>query len=123
LDRTLAEDPNNRTSILEVRSLLEKYLLRNKHRALFVYGGQAYTLEKTNRLVRLDVKNYGSLHIKYDGLNFLIDFVSGAVFINNQIASKGQILPKNCVITLGEPSRKAERLFITFDISNPEVVL
>jgi serine/threonine-protein kinase len=123
LDSTLAEDINNRASILAIRSLLEKYLLRNKHRALLVYGGQTYTLEKGNRLVRLDVKNYGSLHIRYDGLDFLIDFVNGAVFVNNQIAQKGQILPKNCVITLGESSRKAERLFITFDISNPEVVL
>lgn len=123
LDRTLAEDLNHRPSMSDIRDLLRNYLLRDKHRALLVYRNNTYILEKAKRLVRLDVPNAGSLHVRYDGLNFLIDFVNGAVFVNNQAVQQGQFLPKNCVITLGDPSLKAKRIFITFDISNPEVVL
>lgn len=123
LDCTLTEDIDNRPSMSDITNLLGNHLLRDKHRALLVYGRQTYTLSKISRLVKLDVQDYGSIHIKYDGLNFLIEFVNGAVFVNNQIVRRGQILPKNCVITLGDPSRGANRIFITFDISNPEVVL
>jgi eukaryotic-like serine/threonine-protein kinase len=122
LDRTLTEDLNNRPSMSDIRNLLGNYLLKDKHRALLVYGGETYNLSRAIRLVKLDVQNYGSLHVRYDGLNFVIDFVKGAVFVNNQEVHKGQFLPKNCVITLGKTSSVA-RIFITFDISNPEVVL
>ena len=123
LDRTLIEDLNNRPSMSDITNLLGNYLLKDQHRALLVYGRETYNLSRTRRLVKLDVQNYGSLHVRYDGLNFLIDFVSGAVFVNNQVVQRGQLLPKDCVITLGDPSRGANRIFITFDISNPEVVL
>ncbi|NJO77667.1 MAG: serine/threonine protein kinase [Cyanobacteria bacterium RM1_2_2] len=123
LDRTLIEDLNDRPSMSNITNLLGNYLLKDKHRALLVYGRETYNLSKATRLVKLDVQNYGSLHIRYDGLNFLIDFVSGAVFVNNQVVQRGQLLPKDCVITLGDSSRGANRIFITFDISNPEVVL
>jgi eukaryotic-like serine/threonine-protein kinase len=123
LDRTLTEDVNNRPSMLDITNLLGNYLLKDKHHALLVYAREAYNLSRARRLVKLDVQNYGSLHVRYDGLNFLIDFVNGAVFVNNQAVQQGQFLPKDCVITLGDPSRGANRIFITFDVSNPEVVL
>lgn len=107
----------------DITNLLGNYLLRDKHRALLVSGNQTYTLDRTGRLVKLDVKNYGSLHVRYDGLDFLIEFVNGSVFVNNQAVQQGQVLPKNCVITLGDLSGSANRIFITFDISSPEVVL
>jgi len=123
LDRTLIEDINSRPSMSDITNLLRNYLLKDKHRALLVYGNNTYTLSNAKRLVKLDVQNYGSLHIRYTGLDFLIDFVNGSVFVNNQIVRQGFVLPKDCVITLGDPSLKASRLFITFDVSNPEVVL
>jgi eukaryotic-like serine/threonine-protein kinase len=123
LDCTLAEDLNNRPSMSDITNLLGNYLLKDKHRALLVYRSGTYNLSRAKRLVKLDVQNYGSLHVRYDGLNFLIEFVNGAVFVNNQAVQKGQVLPKDCVITLGDGSRGANRIFITFDISNPEVVL
>jgi eukaryotic-like serine/threonine-protein kinase len=123
LDRTLIEDINSRPSMSDITNLLRNHLLKDKHRALLGYGKDAYILSQARRLVKLDVQSYGSLHVRYDGLNFLIDFVNGAVFVNNQAVQGGQLLPKNCVITLGESSRGADRIFITFDISNPEVVL
>lgn len=123
LDRTLIKDSDNRPSMSDITNLLGKHLLRGKHRALLVYGKETYTLSRARRLVKLDVQDYGSLHVRYDGLDFLIEFVNGAVFVNNQAAQRGQVLPKDCVITLGDPSRGSNRIFITFDISNPEIVL
>jgi eukaryotic-like serine/threonine-protein kinase len=123
LDRILIEDINSRPSMSDITNLLGKYLLKDKHRALLGYGKDTYILSKARRLVKLDVQSYGSLHVRYDGLDFLIDFVDGAVFVNNQVVQRGQVLPKDCVITLGDSSRGADRIFITFDISNPEVVL
>lgn len=61
--------------------------------------------------------------IKYDGFNFLVDAVNGSVLVNNQLVQENQALPKSCVITLGDNSGGRPRLFMTFDISNPEVVL
>jgi len=123
LDRTLIEDINSRPSMSAITDLLRNYLLKDKHRALLVHGKDTYILSKARRLVKLDVPGYGSLHVRYDGLDFLIGFVNGAVFVNNQVVQQGQVLPKDCVITLGDSSRGANRIFITFDISNPEVVL
>ncbi|MDJ0507737.1 MAG: serine/threonine-protein kinase [Crocosphaera sp.] len=121
LDKTLAENPVNRPTMLEVKNLIGNYLLLGQHRGLLISGNQEYVIEKIKQVAKLDVPNYGSIHIKYDGLNFIIDLVKGAVFINNIPAQKGRSLPKDCVITLGE--KDSSRLFITFDISNPEVVL
>jgi serine/threonine protein kinase len=123
LDNTLIEDSSNRPSMSDIRDILKNHLLKDKHRALFVYANKIYTLESSRRFVKLDVQNHGSIHIRYDGLNFLVDFIRGAVFINNQPALLHQIIPKSCVITLGDSSRRAKRMFVTFDISNPEVVL
>jgi eukaryotic-like serine/threonine-protein kinase len=123
LDLTLSEDPVNRPAMTEVRDLIGKYLLFGKHRAFIRRGTNEYILEKVNQVVKLDSPSYGSLSIKYDGLDFLIESVSGVIFVNNQSISQGQALPKDCVITIGSPSAGGSRLFITFDISNPEVVL
>jgi len=123
LDSTLIEYPSNRPLMSEIRDILKNHLLKDKHRALLTHGSNTYILKKTKPLVKLDVQNHGSIHVRYDGLNFLVDFVSGAVSINNQPARLYQILPKSCVITLGDSSRGAKRMFVTFDISNPEVVL
>ncbi len=123
LDRSISEYAVDRPLMSEIKTLLEKYLLRGKHRALIIYGHKIYTLDKINQIAKLDVPNYGCLHIKYDGLYFLVDFADNSNFANNQLLKQGQVLPKDYVITLGDFSRGANRLFITFDISNPEVVL
>ncbi|BBD54750.1 Mitogen-activated protein kinase 14 [Planktothrix agardhii] len=125
LDLTLSEDPKNRPDMSDVRNLLGKYLLFGKHKALIVLGRNVYSFEKINQVVKLDVPNQGLVHIKYNGLDFVIEFVNGAVYVNNESVLQGHVFPTSCVITLGEssPSNNRNRSFITFDISNPEVVL
>jgi serine/threonine-protein kinase len=52
------------------------------------------------------------------------DTVTGEVWVNNTQVTTGTILPKGCVIALGGPARKAsDRVFVTMDVSHPEVVL
>lgn len=123
LDQSISENPQDRPHASEIKELIGSYLLFGKHRGLIINGTEQYILEKINQIIKLDVKNLGSIHIKYNGLHFMVDYVGGAVFINNIPAVNGQIIPRNCVITLGNFSVGAKRVFITFDISNPEVVL
>ena len=123
LDRTLAKDLTCRPSMSEIKDSIGNYLLYGKHRGLIIAGNNEYVLERVNQNVSINVPGYGLLDIKYDGLNFLINNINGAVYVNNQSVNKGYILPKDCVITLGDSSRGAARRFITFDVSNPEVVL
>ena len=123
LDRSLSENVLERPSASEIKELIGNYLLFGKHRGLIVAGDQQYILENINQTAKLDFDNV-SLHIKYDGLQFVVDFAKGAVYINNTPVESGNYLPQNCVITLGSSSDNSEiRRFITFDISNPEVVL
>jgi eukaryotic-like serine/threonine-protein kinase len=116
-------NPDNRPSMIRVRNEIERYLLKDKHQALAVHNNKSYVFNTEKRSVSLDVPNIGSLTINYDGLRFYISQVTGEVFINNQSVFIEQEIPKSSVITLGESYRGSSRTYITFDISNPEVVL
>ncbi|HEY9301113.1 MAG TPA: serine/threonine-protein kinase [Phormidium sp.] len=123
LDLTLSSDVESRPSMTEARDLIGNHLLFGKHRGLIVTGDSKYVLEKLNQSVTLQAKAVGEIRIKYDGLDFVVDSTTGSVYINNVKAQIHQSLPKGCVITLGDVSLGGARQFITFDISNPEVVL
>jgi eukaryotic-like serine/threonine-protein kinase len=120
LDLTLSIEPSDRPEMSVVADMLKKYLLRGKHKAVVVSDGKVYELTGNRRSVALAFKNLGSIDIKYDNLNFKVSMVKGSAYINNQVIDSGYTLPSNCVITLGDGK---SRKFITFDISNPEVVL
>ena len=83
---------------------------------------KVYNLTGGNRSVILKSENLGRIAISYDGLDFRVSKVEGNAYINNQTIIENCILPPSCVITLGDVEQR-KRLFITFDISNPEVVL
>ncbi|MBV6851824.1 hypothetical protein KWH43_22410, partial [Xanthomonas campestris pv. heliotropii] len=61
----------------------------------------------------------GNLTVEYDGLNFNVTQVAGDVYINNTPAVTGMIVPGCCVLTFGNGRA---RKFVTFDVSNPEVM-
>ena len=120
LNLTVSNVPDNRPKMSSIKNLLGKHLLRGKHKATVVNGNSIYELTGANRSVIL-TSNSNSIGIKYNELDFIVFGIKGSVYINNQIINEGYILPNNCVVTLGE--RHLPRSFITFDISNPEVVL
>jgi eukaryotic-like serine/threonine-protein kinase len=111
----------------EIRNALSNQLLNGNHQGSLVYVTNAGTntrkLNSTNNRVRIRVANIGSVSINYTGLDFRLIDVSGDVFINGVAASEYFKLPDSCVLILGAPSLGSKRLFITFDVSHPEVVL
>ena len=121
LDRCFSTNPINRPRMTEVVEQLARYLLKDRHRALLVYGGGKHVLDASQRTVNLSVGGQGALSISYDGFGFVVSNASGSVFVNNMVAVNGMILPGACVIVLGNPSLGNQRTFITLDVSHPEV--
>lgn len=116
-------NPANRPEMREVCLAIEKYLLFNRHRALVVLNGKPSYLDKDNTSVSLKFGTIASVKVEYNGLFFNVADVSGDVFVNNAPVSVGYTLPGACVLTLGGPERKAnQRAYVTFDLSNPEIV-
>jgi serine/threonine protein kinase len=115
----LDPDPSSRPKIAEIRDLLSRYLRKDKHRATVVMGTQINVLDSNNRKISLSA-NICKLVITYDGLDFQILEASGPVFVNNTPAVVGNNIPGCCVLTFGN---QGNRVFVTFDISNPEVVV
>lgn len=115
--------PADRPKMSEVRLAIEKHLLFNRQRALVVLNGNPSYLDKDNTSVSLKFGDIASVRIEYDGLSFNIQSVAGDVFVNNARVTVGDILPGACVLTLGGPERKAnQRAYVTFDLSNPEII-
>jgi serine/threonine-protein kinase len=120
----LDHNPDNRPKIEDVTSNISKYLLLNKHQALTVYAGNSHILNSTSRSVRLSLENIGACELYYDGMNFEMIKVVGEVYVNNILINNNYLLTGACVIAIGNSRRHAnERRYITFDISNPEVIL
>ncbi len=118
-DASSARRPN----MTIVRDVIAKHLLYGKHRALVVNGAVASFLDKDRRSVTLNFGAVASIKIDYDGFFFVITSVSGDVFINNGRAVVGQALPGACVLTMGGPELGNRRAYVTFDLSNPGIVL
>ena len=115
--------PEERPPMVEVKRLIEKHLLFDRHRALVVNGAKASYLDKNNRSVALKYGDHGEIKIQYDGYSFNVTHSIGKVFLNLSAANVGDTLPGACVLTLGGPELKAKRAYVTFDLSNPGIVL
>ncbi len=125
LDSTLSENIEERPMMADIRDTIARYLLLDKHRSLLVSvsEGRTYILDKERRTANINIVGIGSIEIKYDGLIFFIESVSGEIFVNNSPVNEGQRFPNSCVITIGNPERGRSRGYVTFDMSHPEVVL
>ena len=118
LDRTLEPDPNLRPTAHDIRVLIERHLLKGRHIGTLVYNGQGYGIDAGHP--SLTVK--GRFDVIYDGFYFRLANIQVALFVNNIQVANGEILPGACVLTIGG-GKGADRNFIPFTISNPEVVL
>jgi hypothetical protein len=105
--------------MVDVQSSLARHLLKDEHRALVVMNGQTHLLDRHNRKISLNAGPVGSLTIEYDGLDFKVSSVSGAIYFNNMPAQAGAVVPGCCVLTFGNGGN---RRFVTFDVSHPEVM-
>ncbi|WDG45982.1 serine/threonine-protein kinase [Pseudomonas chlororaphis] len=119
LERCLARSPADRPSMIDVEVLLRKHLLYNKHRALLVVDDKLHELHSGAAVANIIINPAVSISIKYDGLKFFVSALSGLIYINNIAAVVGAELPACCVITIKVGN---SRKFVTFDVSNPEVL-
>ncbi len=123
LDASVAPVPSDRPTAAELSSRVARVLLYNKHRALFLGAAQPFELNASNPRVTLTDPR-GSLTVEYDGLDFRATSVTGEVWVNNMRLTPRATLCGCCVVALGAPSlRASDRVFITMDVSHPEVVL
>lgn len=126
LDRALNADPHIRPTAADVRDLARSLICRDKHRATIVVcsSNQTFTLDHSNKAARITNSKTGggAIVIEYTGLRFFAQQVANSVLVNHVPCIVGQTLPDCCVIDLGSASgRAADRLFVTFDVSHPEV--
>ncbi len=119
----ISHDPMLRPSMATVRDELARHLLRDRHQALAVYKCKPFIINASNRAAGLDYPTVGKIEIAYNGLKFYAKVATGEVYINNSPAIAGEEIPGSCVVALGGAHRGKDRVFITFDVSNPEVVL
>jgi len=123
LFKCLSHEERLRPQMKQVVEIVSKHLLFDKHRALVVHSKKPYYLDKDKKSVKLGYGEIASVEITYDGLDFKVTNLMGDVFINNATANLGDSLPGASVLTLGGPELKNRRAYITFDLSNPEIVL
>lgn len=125
LFQCLNTNPCERPDMADVCQTLKKFVLYNSHRALLISDNTPpVIISSTNKSAAFNNSGVGSIEVKYSGSEFYISNLSGEVYVNNITAKRFNILPDSCVIILGASSRpRRERVFITFDLSHPEVVL
>lgn len=121
LDKCFDPTPAYRPCATEIKQVLAKHLLHGRHIGSFVYSGSIYVISNSSRGYKISTAK-GIFHIQYDDLNFSIHIDSGQVYINGNPVSSGAILPGSCVITVGG-GNGADRIFIPFNVSHPEVIL
>jgi serine/threonine protein kinase len=120
LEQCIRREPEDRPSMKAVESILGRYLLYNKHRALLVLGSKTHEINVAKPNASIKSGDIGAIGISYDGLRFKVSSLNGTVFVNNMTIKVGDELPKCCVIGFGP--KEASRSFVTFDVSNPEVM-
>lgn len=121
LDRCLSATASARPRAAEVKAALAKHLLRNKHIADFVHGGIMYSVSQSKPKYQISATK-GTFEVTYSGVDFVLTSVSGEVYVNGIAATPNMILPGSCVIGIGGGSA-ADRAFIPFNVSHPEVIL
>jgi serine/threonine protein kinase len=120
VQRCLRFKAADRPSMMDVESILKRHLLVGKHRALLVLGTETYEINTAAPGVNVKSGQLGAIELKYTGLDFEIVSQSGVVSVNNVSMKVGKTLPACCVITFG--GSQGKRTFVTFDVSNPEVM-
>lgn len=119
LNATLAANPSERPTMREVRDMLMRHLLQDRHRMLLTLGGKDYWIDASKRSSTLEFAG-SSITIHYDGLDFKATAVNGFIQINNKQAVIGTILTGAAVIVLN--GTNGTRASITADVSHPEVM-
>lgn len=120
LESCVSTNPKERPTMEHVEAVLRRHLLFNRHRALVVLQNKTHELSAASPNIRVKSGDIEFIEVNYNGLQFIVTGLSGSVYVNNSGINVGDELPKCCVLTFGPPDRP--RRFVTFDVSNPEVM-
>jgi len=125
LDRCLDPDPSARPNAFDLVTVISKDLNRGKHKGLFVNGSQSiyYELSNSQNFLKVGIGTLGTIEVKYNGVNFIVQSATGDVYVNNVPVIPGFILPSSCVITYGNPALGSGRKHVPFFSSHPQVIL
>lgn len=115
LNLALSLESGKRPHSGEVLDVLRGEMLFDRHRALIAWNGTHTVLNSENRRAKISSAK-SSMRIVYDGHSFVAQDVVGEIYMNRFKVIDGSRLPNSCVIDLGG------YVYMTFDMSNPEVV-
>ncbi|ELU8561823.1 serine/threonine-protein kinase [Vibrio parahaemolyticus] len=121
LSKTLSSNPIDRPSAKDLKRYLERELLKDKHVGFFVTPRNTHQIDVSNRAVKIRIADKLSIVIGYNGYDFIVMSVEGAVYINNDRALVNRILHGACVLTFENSDER--RFFVSFSSSHPEIVL
>lgn len=117
LSRCLSGKPADRPTIQEVCRVLTREMQKGTHRLTLTAGPQIHVVDATNN--RIPIRFEGAMvEISYDGYDFTITNIAGAVDINNMRMRVGSVISGSVVIVL---SGNGKRAFVTADASHPEI--
>lgn len=123
IDQCLNRNPLERPDATTIRNLLHAHLVSGSHTAAFIHRNNLHICSKSNPQTKIDCNHLGTLIISYNDISFSVKSVSGDVYINRNAAKANDIIPSSCVLTFGNPSLPRSREFVSFNSSQPEVVL
>ena len=123
IDQCLHFDPDERPAIDDVVGVLASQITFGRHRGILTAPSNVYEITEVGKGVKIDLGIKGSAEIFYDGMNFHISPLAGTIVVNNILVGAKSELPGASVIAFGDPLEPARRIFLTFDISHPEVVV
>jgi serine/threonine-protein kinase len=123
LDLCLEVDPLLRPEASFVEKMLCRHLVTGQHKGIFTqYNKSIFELSAANPNVGLKLGQLGEIKVSYDGIKFLVDYVTGDVYVNNVSAIVGMELPSTCVLGFGAFQLGSSREWIPFSSSHPEVI-
>lgn len=123
LDKALSVDPDQRPTSGELRDQISMHLTHDVRRGIFAMNQGPHELSKPGNISTISVHGRGVLRVAYSRGRFIIRDTQGYVYINNMPALSGFEMPNSCVITFGAPDAGAARVFVPFDVSQPEIVI
>ena len=119
IEQCLSYSSADRPRMTEVEAVIRRHLLHGRHRALLVLDDKTHEINAKAPNATARVGTLGAIGVSYDGIRFTISSLDGAVRVNNTALKVRDELPACCVIAFGAGS---SRRFVTFDVSNPEVM-
>jgi eukaryotic-like serine/threonine-protein kinase len=124
LDQTLNINPSTRPTSAELRDALAAHIVHDRRRGVFSHSNGNYELTKKGSSTNVQVAPHGSIAVAYSSSgDFVVRKIDGAVFVNNASAAVGGELPSSCVLTFGASELGGKRKYLTFNVSQPEIVL